>query len=792
MKKTILYSHLFAYLSLFFFLAGCEREAVVSERIALNALKVELGVTRASDGDDPTLITPNNRPNWILEVQIEGNDTENYVFSTQDEAWIPQNDPAYFPADENDHGCNITFTLRPPTHPAEVIIKQDGSAIGLLEADTLKNTLVIKPQSNHIISLAHVSSLIEIAFDNPVENRVVEMTVQGNRIRFHSMDNKRYLGIVPTGTTNITFTTKVEGEENQYALTLDSETRPNARYILAFPFVHSPIIGQWSTTTEESAALNSISGVKALFNIEGYTGTISLMGKGNVFVRLLPHSGKKGEGRYFFPITVIKSQMIDSLLLEDYSATILIGRNTHDINQINLKVDSTGKVLPRKAQDGSTLINTVGEILSMNADVNANYRQEVDIDLSCVSNRNWEPIGNFKSPFKGTYDGGGHSIHSLNLNVEHLTTWNLDHLDAINTTYQDLKDHYQVLPAGAVGLFGVNQGTIKDVHIATGTISVSNIIREDTKSIAVGAVCGYNDGGYIAYCTNSAEVNVHAITKENRSFDIFTIGGICGTTRGNIEYCINYGSIIAESATFRKLSIGGISGVLYARYATDRVKINSCINHGDVFFNDLLYDGYDDQVAFHCGGISGMMHYYYNNTINIKETLLFVSNCYNTGDITDRTTIRTLGEFSGIVARMFFMYATYSCKISSCYNLGEIKVNSPAKPTNTIDPIICSIFEYASPPLPFVLPVESCYYDAKTWQVVRFHRGECYYVMWDGFTAVEARAYEKIAEKQLLESTPGFSNDAWPTQWDYNEWRNLGAWSYDGDPIYPKLKFEKD
>ncbi|KAA6333181.1 hypothetical protein EZS27_018388, partial [termite gut metagenome] len=44
MKRTILYPHLLAYLSLLFFLTGCEREEIVSERIALNALEVQLGV----------------------------------------------------------------------------------------------------------------------------------------------------------------------------------------------------------------------------------------------------------------------------------------------------------------------------------------------------------------------------------------------------------------------------------------------------------------------------------------------------------------------------------------------------------------------------------------------------------------------------------------------------------------------------------------------------------------------------------------------------------------------------
>ncbi|KAA6321636.1 hypothetical protein EZS27_028737, partial [termite gut metagenome] len=145
MKKIILYSHLFACLSLLFFLTGCEREEIVSERIALNALEVQLGVTRASENEsDPTLIAPNHRRNWVLEVQIEGSDTEDYVFSAQDKKWIPQDNPVYFPAGINTDGYDIMFTLRPLASP-DATIGQDGSAAGLLEVDTLKSALRMRP-----------------------------------------------------------------------------------------------------------------------------------------------------------------------------------------------------------------------------------------------------------------------------------------------------------------------------------------------------------------------------------------------------------------------------------------------------------------------------------------------------------------------------------------------------------------------------------------------------------------------------------------------------------------------
>ncbi|KAA6329608.1 hypothetical protein EZS27_021605 [termite gut metagenome] len=805
--KRIIPCHLFACLSLLVFLIGCEREEIVSKRIALNALEVQLSVTRASDdANDPTLTAPDNRRNWVLDVQIEGSNAEDYIFSEQDRLWIPKSDPVYFPAGINNNGCNVTFTLRPPTSP-NTTIGQDSSATRLLELDTLKNTLKVKPQEHiYSVSLAHTNSLIELVFDHSLENRVVEIELQGNNIHHYSIDNRKYLCIVPNGSNNITLTTKVEETERQYTLNIDSGTKPNTRYVFTFltptPYsdivIHSPIISPWSDTPGENAVLEEafISGTKELIHIEGYTGVISLMAS-DTLVRLYPHpNSKEGEeGIYYFPLAILKNRKIDSLLLEEHLKNILIGRNTNDINPINLKVNSNGKLLFRKAKDGNILINTVDEILLVNTDLESNYRQEADINLSCISKRSWEPIGNFESPFKGIYDGNGYAIHSLNMDIKQFTAWNPDHLEENPVIQNDffLRENYWMLPAGAVGLFGINKGTITNVHIASGTISVSEIKIENTKSIALGAICGYNDGGYITYCTNNAELKVHTISsaKARVEDDVFTVGGICGTSRGSIEYSINYGDIIAEKGFFMKLLIGGICGNLYSRYETDKIKINSCINHGNMLFNDLSSRLYKRFGYF--GGISGMMYYCNSTRGGFSETIQHISNCYNTGNILDQgTTETTCGDFSGIVARMFFPFSTYSCKISSCYNTGETNMKFIYAKI-TLDPIICSIFELREPPLPFKLPVENCFYDATTWKEVRHHDNECYFIDYTETNDYEElHEYEKSINEKILNSTPGFSLDSWPTSdlWDTNVWKDLGSWN-GGNPIYPKLFFEK-
>jgi hypothetical protein len=657
-------------------------------------------------------------------------------------------------------------------------------------------------QGNHLVSLAHTNSLIEIVFEQSLENRVVEVALHGNKIHPYSIGNRNYLCIVPGGSNNIILTTKEAEAERQYALDVDSGTKPNTRYVFTLTpaIVQIPIrISPWSDTTANAILEehNVTSDAKEFIYIEGYAGVISLM-VSDTLVRLHPHlnSKEKGEGIYYFPSTVLKNKTIDSLLLEEHSENILIGRNTSDLNPINLKVDSNGKLLFRKAKDGNIPINTVDELRLINTDLESNYKQEVDIDLSCISKRSWEPIGNFGAPFKGTYDGDGYTIHSLNMDIKKITAWNPDPLKGEPSSDFNILDHlfdgyYWMLPAGAVGLFGVNQGTITNVHIASGTISVSEIKREYTKSIAIGVICGYNDGGYITFCTNNAELKVHTIYTLSSEFaqNVFTIGGICGTSRGSIEYSINYGKIITGDGTFSCLLIGGICGSLYSRYETDRIKINSCINHGGMLLNIISYDNrFDRNLGITYGGIAGMM--YYCNSNSSREIIQHISNCYNTGNVTDGS--GTWGGFSGIVPTIFSPFSGSSCRISSCYDIGNIYEKIPF-PMHTMAPILNLVCEPYQEREPYIYnrTAENCFYNATIWEdherfIFNGYRDIClpFYAYLE---------YRYFVNPILLSSTPAFSQDSWPTSdiWDTSVWGDLGSWN-NGNPIYPKLRFEKD
>lgn len=148
-----------------------------------------------------------------------------------------------------------------------------------------------------------------------------------------------------------------------------------------------------------------------------------------------------------------------------------------------------------------------------------------DLDLSEVS---WMPIGTTTHPFVGTFDGQGHTISNLSVNVDGANTGNV------------------------AGLFGKIDagGKVKDVNISSGTIVLNSLTGE--VNCAVGSIAGYNDGTIVG-CSNTAEVR--------GNWNNASVGGIAGEDGGTgvIQNCYNIGEVYTgDSYTGNKL--GGIVG----------------------------------------------------------------------------------------------------------------------------------------------------------------------------------------------------------------------------------------
>lgn len=117
-----------------------------------------------------------------------------------------------------------------------------------------------------------------------------------------------------------------------------------------------------------------------------------------------------------------------------------------------------------------------------------------NIDLN---NKAWTPIGNSDSVFAGTFDGNGHTISGLYINI--------------TGSYSPAKKGrlYQ-------GLFGcVEDGTVRNL-IVTGSVTIGN--EKSVNVSYIGGIVGINDGGDVQNCgfygTVSAKQNVLKTPKD--------------------------------------------------------------------------------------------------------------------------------------------------------------------------------------------------------------------------------------------------------------------------------------
>ena len=147
--------------------------------------------------------------------------------------------------------------------------------------------------------------------------------------------------------------------------------------------------------------------------------------------------------------------------------------------------------------------------------------------------------------FKGTFDGNGFSISNVNRTN--------------NSTNQQ----------GDLGLFGYLEGTVRNLIILNGTITLS------TAGKSVGAIAGstYN-GTIIERCFNQGCTVQMSSTSMNNA----QVGGLVGAAGGNttIRYSGNSGTV--RNYVKSSAKAGGIMGVQNSGTAT----ITECFNRGSV------------------------------------------------------------------------------------------------------------------------------------------------------------------------------------------------------------------
>ncbi len=215
-------------------------------------------------------------------------------------------------------------------------------------------------------------------------------------------------------------------------------------------------------------------------------------------------------------------------------------------------------------------ISTKAEFNNIRNNLSGNYYLICDIEFSesdfssdgdyYNSGKGFVPIGNGKNPFTGTFDGRGYTVSGINIAVSGYV-YSMT-VTPVNTDIVTLEDDgwtgdYIITPtptlnvSPAVGVFGSNKGTVKNVNINNCIITAAS---SNSAALYVGGVAGHNNGD-ILNC--SVKNNISCNSKSY-------IGGITGyQSGGNIKNCSVFGTIESDGV------FGGIAGAVAGGNVTE-------------------------------------------------------------------------------------------------------------------------------------------------------------------------------------------------------------------------------
>ena len=189
-----------------------------------------------------------------------------------------------------------------------------------------------------------------------------------------------------------------------------------------------------------------------------------------------------------------------------------------------------------------------------------NITLTADIDLT---GKNWTPIGtDYDNSYKGTFDGGGHTITGLTFTTNDEYVGLFGWLNRAGTVKNVVMEGVQItshqIYGGSIGgVVGYSWGTIENCSVS-GSVS---------GTVYVGGVVGAQIGGSITGCSSSATVK-----------GTVDVGGVAGQTNSNatMTACYATGNVTLEIAPINNIDVGGAVGFnggsrILACYATGNV-----------------------------------------------------------------------------------------------------------------------------------------------------------------------------------------------------------------------------
>lgn len=286
---------------------------------------------------------------------------------------------------------------------------------------------------------------------------------------------------------------------------------------------------------------------------------------------------------------------------------------------------------PYLITNGNEFSYLANQVNSGNTYENIHFQLAININLD---QKNWTPIGNTNNSFKGIFDGAGHYISNLSINIDSIPT--------------NVIENY--------GLFGTigdsnNRTIIKNIELRNPVITINSsgtTANNNTNK-------GWHIGNIVGTLYNNATIQNCIVKNMNIS------GG------GNITLRTNY----------TQLSIGGIAG-----YATNnsnsttdpgndkRYSISNCYANGNI---NIEASGYESggwfssltgDAQYHTGGIIG----------TIRSQPIWPTNCLYNGRINSNGFIGPI--FAALINRTSFTNTNNYGTLWNGNDSGNLTINS--------------------------------------------------------------------------------------------------------------------
>ncbi|MEF2611250.1 fimbrillin family protein [Alistipes putredinis] len=324
-------------------------------------------------------------------------------------------------------------------------------------------------------------------------------------------------------------------------------------------------------TYEALTAPQTVAAGKPFIRVELGSGTFYFRPQNNVVL--------EAGNRYKYTIKVNATGLtLEGCTIGDWADG---GGESGEAEDLGYNYDSNTKTYTVYNADG--LMNVAELVNGGKSDINITL--DTDIDLT---GKDWTPIGtDYDNSYKGTFDGGGHTITGLTFTTNDEYAGLFGWLNRAGTVKNVVMEGVQItsnqIYGGSIGgVVGYSWGTIENCSVS-GSVS---------GTVYVGGVVGAQIGGSITGCSSSATVK-----------GTVDVGGVAGQTNSSatLTACYATGNVTIEINPAKNIAGGSLVGMnagssLLACYATGNVTSTGS-STGKVHIGGFLGNNYTTVTA---------------------------------------------------------------------------------------------------------------------------------------------------------------------------------------------------